>query len=350
MGGYSFPGSNSSIDLHFLTGWIPEQLWLKHAGFQREKSWKRLLKGWDQGECLITVGTGKSFGKTSGSRDRRSRDLDERGLDREGRQVEEIQEDGFQLENGIRLVNSHDYAILDVKEVDNRREVTLMNPWRYDLSTQGSTSDGNRVESLSHDVDQLSLNSSQINNSNIFTISWDTLCSLFHSIYLNWKPSLFDHNVTVHSSWKNDRSDGNLNQKTESSSSILGKTISQNPQFRLNIGETQTGSLSPNRNSNSARPSTATSTSTSPSRPSNLRASSTNSSSLSPSLSSSLSITQNPIKEKEREEEIEVWLLLVRHIKQREKDLGKNEFIALHVFEGNEKGEVGARSSVKLVS
>ena len=55
-GGYDFMGSNSSRDLYCLTGWLPEKLDLKVS--EKDLLWKRILKGYKNKDCLITLGTG----------------------------------------------------------------------------------------------------------------------------------------------------------------------------------------------------------------------------------------------------------------------------------------------------
>lgn len=83
-GGYTFLGSNSSADLHTLTGWIPEQVHLFNDSSQH---WRRLLEGYEKGYLLATIGTG---GDTA--------DL----IPGKGR---------------LGLVPSHAYAILNVKSI-----------------------------------------------------------------------------------------------------------------------------------------------------------------------------------------------------------------------------------------
>jgi calpain-7 len=73
-GGYDFPGSNSGIDLHALTGWIPEQVFFEEdstrpksgdqkrdsADFRQseDRTWERILSAHKFGDCLITISTG----------------------------------------------------------------------------------------------------------------------------------------------------------------------------------------------------------------------------------------------------------------------------------------------------
>jgi calpain-7 len=67
-GGYDFPGSNSGVDLFSLTGWIPERIYLaddpenvKDHETTAGRAWERLLKAYEDGDCLATVSTSESL-------------------------------------------------------------------------------------------------------------------------------------------------------------------------------------------------------------------------------------------------------------------------------------------------
>ncbi|KAJ1555200.1 calpain 7, partial [Cladochytrium tenue] len=59
MGGYDFLGSNSGVDLHVLTGWIPEHVFVQEDGFRADAEWSRMYSGYADGEVLMTVATGE---------------------------------------------------------------------------------------------------------------------------------------------------------------------------------------------------------------------------------------------------------------------------------------------------
>ncbi|TKY87839.1 hypothetical protein EX895_003420 [Sporisorium graminicola] len=188
MGGYDFAGSNSSIDLYALTGWLPEHIFMRHAGFQREKTWTRLLAAWNAGKCMATAGTGT--GRSSAETDQGVAST-------------------ITLESG--LVSSHNYAILDVRECGSCRFVKLMNPWRTAASIRPAIAvapeEEQRIyESKNSLEDRLGRLLNEEGEQEIalgltFIVTWDDFCSHFDSLFLNWDPSLFDNNVTVHSSW-----------------------------------------------------------------------------------------------------------------------------------------------------
>lgn len=139
-GGYHFGGSNSSVDLHALTGWIPEQIGFQHSGFQREKTWQRLKNAYDKGHVLVTAGTYKKTEKQ-------------------------------QLAGQVSLIDSHNYAVLNMQEEENERWLTLMNPWETDKERE------------------------------IMKMNWDEACSRLDSLYLNWSCNLFRYKLTWHGLW-----------------------------------------------------------------------------------------------------------------------------------------------------
>ncbi|CDU26107.1 related to calpain-like protease PalBory [Sporisorium scitamineum] len=212
MGGYDFAGSNSSIDLYVLTGWLPEHIFLRHAGFQREKTWNRLLAAWKAGKCMATAGTGKGRGSSA--------------------QPDQGVAATNKLESG--LISSHNYAILDVRACGSCRFVKLMNPWRTAAGIRPaiaiSAAEEQRAyhsnESLDEQLGRVSMEASE--QGTVFTVSWDDFCSHFDSLFLNWDPNLFDNNVTVHSSWRG-------SSPTQSSGAPTLQSRHPDPHFRLSV-------------------------------------------------------------------------------------------------------------------
>ncbi|PVU93602.1 hypothetical protein BB561_003168 [Smittium simulii] len=187
MGGYGFPGSNSSVDLHHNI----------------DLTWKKIYNGFTSGNLLVSIATGEL------SRTKR-------------------------LELG--LVSSHAYAILDVYEDSNLRMLKVKNPW-------GQLSWKSRCGPLDKEfwTDEMCIklkhdfNSNYLNNNGVFWIDYQSAIENFEAFHLNWNPAIFDFNDILYFNWKNS---GNVefNQNSES------YDLSNNPQFNLLLKQPQQNS------------------------------------------------------------------------------------------------------------
>ncbi|XP_071446361.1 calpain-7-like [Hetaerina americana] len=172
MGGYDFPGSNSNIDLHALTGWIPERCAIRPSDpeFNKDAIFDKLNTRHRKGDVLITVATGE---------------LSDAESDRTG------------------LVSTHAYAVLDIREVKGIRLLQLKNPWSH-LRWRGNYSELD----VQHWTDEMKSilnfdpNSAAMFDNGVFWIDYDSICRFFDVFYLNWNPALFNYTYCIHQSWK----------------------------------------------------------------------------------------------------------------------------------------------------
>ncbi|XP_049622091.1 calpain-7 isoform X2 [Suncus etruscus] len=168
MGGYDFPGSNSNIDLHALTGWIPERIAMHSdsQSFSKDNSFRMLYQRFHKGDVLITASTGMM-------------------TEAEGEKW--------------GLVPTHAYAVLDIREFKGLRFIQLKNPWSH-LRWKGRYSE-NDVKNWTPEL-QKYLNfdprTAQKIDNGIFWITWDDLCQYYDVIYLSWNPSLFKESTCIH--------------------------------------------------------------------------------------------------------------------------------------------------------
>lgn len=180
-GGYDFPGSNSGTDLWIITGWLPEQVNLKDEDLEPSRLWSRMFKAFSYGDVMITMGTGKISSQT---------------------------------QQEIGLAGEHDYAVLDLREVDGQRLMLIKNPWLEGTSWRGRSRRSERwrelspegaVITLDEEADTVDSPRDLLNDENLtpgtFWMDLDTVQQHFEWVYLNWNTGLFKHRQDVHFNW-----------------------------------------------------------------------------------------------------------------------------------------------------
>ncbi|GLV42823.1 small optic lobes [Carabus blaptoides fortunei] len=202
MGGYDFPGSNSNIDLHALTGWIPERTAIRESDkdFNRDSLFSTLESRMQKGDVLVTVATG-TFSDVE--------------ADRTG------------------LVSTHAYAVMDVRTINGVRLLKLKNPWSHlrwrgnysELDTRHWTPELRRA--LAYDPDS----AAQFDNG-VFWIDYDSICRFFDVFYLNWNPGLFNYTYCIHQEWA--AGAGPVKDSYN---------IGSNPQFTLDVDANASGAV-----------------------------------------------------------------------------------------------------------
>ncbi|XP_029445211.1 calpain-7 [Rhinatrema bivittatum] len=194
MGGYDFPGSNSNIDLHALTGWIPERIAMHsdNQAFDKQNTFRMLYHRFHNGDVLITTATGVMS-----------------------------EEEGEKW----GLVPTHAYAVLDIRECKGHRFLQLKNPWSH-LRWKGrycEKDEKNWTPELQKYLNFDPRTAQKIDNG-IFWIAWEDLCQYYDVIYLSWNPSLFKESTCVHSTWESKQ--GPVKD---------AYSLANNPQYKLEI-------------------------------------------------------------------------------------------------------------------
>lgn len=194
MGGYDFPGSNSNIDLHALTGWIPERIAMHsdNQSFSKDGTFRMLYQRFHRGDVLITTATGVM-----------------------------TEEEGEKW----GLVPTHAYAVLDIREHKGMRFLQLKNPWSH-LRWKGRYSERDDKNWTPELLKYLNFDpkTAQKFDNGVFWIAWEDLCQYYDVIYLSWNPALFKESFCIHSSW-----DGKQGPVKDVYS------LANNPQYRLEV-------------------------------------------------------------------------------------------------------------------
>jgi len=159
--------------------------------------WRRIFEAHRYGDVLITMGTGKISSRT---------------------------------ERAIGLAGEHDYAVLDMREVDGQKLMLVKNPWCEGMSWRGSIP-RSAVDNEDDEDEEILPSSRDLLNQDdkltpgTFWMDLNSVMQYFESIYLNWNPGLFKYRQDIHFAW----------DLSASSSSSKYQSFSNNQQFRVSV-------------------------------------------------------------------------------------------------------------------
>ncbi|GLH15298.1 Uncharacterized protein GBIM_19783 [Gryllus bimaculatus] len=191
-----------NIDLHALTGWIPERVAIRpnEPDFNSNALFDKLLSRMNKGDVLVTAATGE----LSAADEQRS-----------------------------GLVPTHAYAVLDARCVQGVRLLQLKNPWSH-LRWRGNYSEldvrhwtPELRQALNYDP-----SSAAMFDNGIFWIDYDSILRFFDVFYLNWSPGLFKYTYCIHQAWQ--AGSGPVKD---------AYNIGENPQFSLEVEPGASGAV-----------------------------------------------------------------------------------------------------------
>ncbi|THZ79893.1 cysteine proteinase [Aureobasidium pullulans] len=145
-------------------------------------------------------------------------------------------------ERAIGLAGEHDYAVLDMREVDGQKLMLVKNPWCEGMSWKGSIprspvdNEGEEDEEVLPSSRDL-LNSDDELTPGTFWMDLNSVMQYFESIYLNWNPGLFSYRQDIHFAW----------DLSASSPSSKFKSFGNHQQFRMSVASPGTAWLLLNR-------------------------------------------------------------------------------------------------------
>ncbi|KAK2960877.1 putative Ubiquitin-conjugating enzyme E2 J2 [Blattamonas nauphoetae] len=183
---YDFNGSQSGVDIHILSGWIPDRWSLKEENKiklqqkldskpaeerikflaeKKEKKWRKIQSGMELNMAVVTIST----------RCLSTQEMDDTGL-----------------------LTNHAYAVMSTVEVGPNKMVQMRNPWgfsrwkgRFGVISAAWTPELLQKCHYSTDL-------AQRQDDGIFWIEFEDILKYFDNVNISWSPSLFNFKTAIH--------------------------------------------------------------------------------------------------------------------------------------------------------